>query len=418
MEIAPGAVAASSGCSHAAGQPFSDSATHQRKIRPSAASAAAMSYAEDRAICRTARYALRSSPQHTTPASVATQQADLRGAAREEGIVLMPMFLEKRCEALMPATCTLPSDSASSECTLPAEAWLTRSRGPPPPPPPPAAAAAGRPGCGAGSCGSASLQPRMAPSYCSGEGAPLKSSTSRVAPPASRRRMAEATSDWSGQQLRQAARQRAKQALQPGVHLGPTEGGVAGYAKGPKLMTREVESLWLEYEGASSPEALLVKDFDKLEMILTAHQYEEPELLLEEFFTSTAGRFKTATGWLTKRTGWVKRDVAGPESIADHMYRMALMSLIATDSAVDVSRKAWAEELVRRRCASRGAKAAAATDGGRGAAGDAEAAEGAGALDAQVAVAAAADEGAGATGGGDEPGSKRARVEPEGVQEG
>lgn len=37
----------------------------------------------------------------------------------------------------------------------------------------------------------------------------------------------------------------------------------------------EVESLWLEYEAASSPEALLVKDFDKLEMIITATQYEQ-----------------------------------------------------------------------------------------------------------------------------------------------
>ncbi|GIL59649.1 hypothetical protein Vafri_14381 [Volvox africanus] len=60
----------------------------------------------------------------------------------------------------------------------------------------------------------------------------------------------------------------------------------------------EVESLWLEYEAAASKEALLVKDFDKLEMILTAHQYEQAQtgLVLEEFFTSTAGRFKTDTG--------------------------------------------------------------------------------------------------------------------------
>lgn len=61
---------------------------------------------------------------------------------------------------------------------------------------------------------------------------------------------------------------------------------------------REVESLWLEYEAASSPEALLVKDFDKLEMIVTAFQYEQaqPGMVLDEFFKSTAGRFKTETG--------------------------------------------------------------------------------------------------------------------------
>lgn len=33
----------------------------------------------------------------------------------------------------------------------------------------------------------------------------------------------------------------------------------------------------------------------------------------------------------TKRAGWVKRDVKDPESIADHMYRMGLMALIASD---------------------------------------------------------------------------------------
>ncbi|KAI8010817.1 HD domain-containing protein 2 [Camellia lanceoleosa] len=32
-----------------------------------------------------------------------------------------------------------------------------------------------------------------------------------------------------------------------------------------------------------------------------------------------------------KRTRWVRRDVENPESIADHMYRMGLMALIASD---------------------------------------------------------------------------------------
>lgn len=36
-------------------------------------------------------------------------------------------------------------------------------------------------------------------------------------------------------------------------------------------------------------------------------------------------------GKTTKRAGWVKRDVKDPESIADHMYRMGLMALIASD---------------------------------------------------------------------------------------
>lgn len=34
----------------------------------------------------------------------------------------------------------------------------------------------------------------------------------------------------------------------------------------------------------------------------------------------------------TKRAGWVKRGVKEPESIGDHMYRMGLMALIASDN--------------------------------------------------------------------------------------
>ncbi|MFS7895763.1 putative HD/PDEase domain, 5'-deoxynucleotidase YfbR/HDDC2 [Helianthus anomalus] len=33
----------------------------------------------------------------------------------------------------------------------------------------------------------------------------------------------------------------------------------------------------------------------------------------------------------TKRKGWVNHDIKGPESIADHMYRMAIMALIVGD---------------------------------------------------------------------------------------
>ncbi|XP_020231267.1 HD domain-containing protein 2 isoform X1 [Cajanus cajan] len=43
-------------------------------------------------------------------------------------------------------------------------------------------------------------------------------------------------------------------------------------------------------------------------------------------FLSICHRLKT-----TKRTGWVRKDVKNPESIADHMYRMGLMALIASD---------------------------------------------------------------------------------------
>ncbi|XP_030523652.1 5'-deoxynucleotidase HDDC2 isoform X2 [Rhodamnia argentea] len=43
-------------------------------------------------------------------------------------------------------------------------------------------------------------------------------------------------------------------------------------------------------------------------------------------FLTLCHRLKT-----TKRAGWVRRDVKDPESVADHMYRMGLMALIASD---------------------------------------------------------------------------------------
>lgn len=41
---------------------------------------------------------------------------------------------------------------------------------------------------------------------------------------------------------------------------------------------------------------------------------------------------------VTKRTGWIRCNVKGPESIADHMYRMGMMSLIAGDAGVNTDR--------------------------------------------------------------------------------
>uniref|UniRef100_A0A3Q3XC36 HD domain-containing protein n=1 Tax=Mola mola TaxID=94237 RepID=A0A3Q3XC36_MOLML len=38
------------------------------------------------------------------------------------------------------------------------------------------------------------------------------------------------------------------------------------------------------------------------------------------------------------RTGWVYRNVKNPESVSDHMYRMAMMSLTITDPTVDKDR--------------------------------------------------------------------------------
>ncbi|XP_063079167.1 HD domain-containing protein 2 [Engraulis encrasicolus] len=59
-------------------------------------------------------------------------------------------------------------------------------------------------------------------------------------------------------------------------------------------LRKEIYDLWNEYETQASPEAKLVKELDQLEMILQAHEYEQLEGTpgrLEEFFTSTQGRF-------------------------------------------------------------------------------------------------------------------------------
>ncbi|EFA83056.1 HD domain-containing protein 2 [Heterostelium album PN500] len=55
----------------------------------------------------------------------------------------------------------------------------------------------------------------------------------------------------------------------------------------------EIYKLWLEYEEATTCEALLVKDFDKFEMILQALEYEKSQGKdLQSFFDSTRNRFK------------------------------------------------------------------------------------------------------------------------------
>ncbi|XP_037541307.1 HD domain-containing protein 2 [Nematolebias whitei] len=62
----------------------------------------------------------------------------------------------------------------------------------------------------------------------------------------------------------------------------------------PEGLKQEIYALWEEFEHQTSPEARLVKQFDLLEMILQAHEYEELEGTpgrLQEFFDSTSGRF-------------------------------------------------------------------------------------------------------------------------------
>jgi putative hydrolase of HD superfamily len=57
-------------------------------------------------------------------------------------------------------------------------------------------------------------------------------------------------------------------------------------------------------------------------------------------FLTLCHRLKT-----TKRKGWINQGINGPESIADHMYRMALMALIAGDlTGVDRERFGFASK--------------------------------------------------------------------------
>ena len=57
---------------------------------------------------------------------------------------------------------------------------------------------------------------------------------------------------------------------------------------------QELLDLWEEYEEGTSREALYVKDIDKFEMILQAHEYETAQSLrLDQFFESTKEYFQT-----------------------------------------------------------------------------------------------------------------------------
>jgi len=61
----------------------------------------------------------------------------------------------------------------------------------------------------------------------------------------------------------------------------------------------EIISLWKEYEAGETDEAKLLKDLDKIEMILQAQEYEAEgshKESLDEFFTSTEGKWRTEIG--------------------------------------------------------------------------------------------------------------------------
>ena len=66
---------------------------------------------------------------------------------------------------------------------------------------------------------------------------------------------------------------------------------------GAALGGEEIEALWHEYEDQVTDEAKLLKDLDKLEMIMQAGEYERAQGKdLSQFFESTAGKFTTPVG--------------------------------------------------------------------------------------------------------------------------
>jgi len=84
------------------------------------------------------------------------------------------------------------------------------------------------------------------------------------------------------------------------------------FTRETKKMTqasRLISSLWEEYEARSSPEALLVKDLDRFEMVVQAFEYENSkDVALDDFFHSVQGKIKNPVvlSWfnalLAKRT--------------------------------------------------------------------------------------------------------------------
>ena len=73
----------------------------------------------------------------------------------------------------------------------------------------------------------------------------------------------------------------------------------------------QIQALWREYEAGETPEAKLVKDFDKFEMIVQAHEYEHAQgVELQEFFDSTAGQMEN-TGRKSISSGIIRRTRKG-----------------------------------------------------------------------------------------------------------
>lgn len=70
---------------------------------------------------------------------------------------------------------------------------------------------------------------------------------------------------------------------------------------GNTTMAQEIVDLWQEYEDASSPEALFVKDLDKFEMIVQALEYEKCKKE-QTWLSSVMHHFTNPT--ISRYSGW------------------------------------------------------------------------------------------------------------------
>ncbi|KAM7269537.1 hypothetical protein ACFE04_025034 [Oxalis oulophora] len=125
---------------------------------------------------------------------------------------------------------------------------------------------------------------------------------------------------------------------------------------------KEITDLWMEYEDNSSPEAKIVKDFDKIEMILQALEYETGEFplssTLEIMLSYVAFLKKLQT---TKVPKFEFRD--GGRSVTGHFQFIFICIAVKLEQGKDLDEffqstagkfqtelgKSWAAEIVSRR---------------------------------------------------------------------
>lgn len=93
-------------------------------------------------------------------------------------------------------------------------------------------------------------------------------------------------------------------------------------------------TLRLEPNEGSRPRAIpLSFDKDEVETILNADKEEKEEMEKVLKFMHTIEQLKT-----NKRTGWYHHRINHPESIADHMYRMAILSMLLPNEKLDIGK--------------------------------------------------------------------------------